>query len=97
MFDRFTYLADNLLKRRYLLEASLATEQVSWEDCESRREELVARVMIFEAGVGDPETIQMVLAAIPRHPLALRFTDDEFAALAKFLRDAIPLDAADLG
>jgi len=97
MFDRFSYLADNLLKRSYLLEAALATERVSPEDCETRREELVARVMIFEAGVGDAETIQMVLAAMPKHPLALRFTEDEFADLAKFLRDAIPLGAADRG
>jgi hypothetical protein len=93
MFDRFSYLADNLLKRSYLLEAALATESVSREDRENRREELVARVMIFEAGVGDPETIQMVLAAIPRHPLAIRFTENEYTDLAKFLRDAIPLDA----
>jgi hypothetical protein len=95
MFDRFTYLADNLLKRSHLLEAALALENVSRADCESRREELVARVMVFEGGVGDPETIQMVLDAIPRHPPAVRFTENEYTALAKFLRDAIPLGAVE--
>jgi hypothetical protein len=94
MFDRFTYLADNLLKRSHLLEEALASEMASREDCERRREELVARVMVFEAGVGDPETIRMVMGAIPRHSPSVRFTDDEYTDLAKFLRDAIPLDPA---
>jgi hypothetical protein len=92
MFDRYSYLADNLLKRSHLLETALAEEKASREDCERRREELVARVMVLEARIGDPETIRMVTDAIPRHSSAVRFTEDECTALAKFLRDAIPLD-----
>jgi hypothetical protein len=52
-------------------------------------------VLVFEAGIGDPETIRMVLDAIPRFSPTERFTEDELAAMAKFLRDAIPLDPAD--
>jgi hypothetical protein len=92
MFDRFSYLADNLLKGRRLLEAALAAEQASREDCDRRREELVARVMVFEAGVGDPETIRMVLDAMPAYAPAAEVSEGECLALAKFLRDAIPLD-----
>jgi hypothetical protein len=94
MFDRFSYLADNLLKRSHLLETALEADRVSQEECERRREELVARVMVFEAGIGDPETIRLVMGAIPRFSATVRFTEEEFVAMAKFLRDAIPLEPA---
>ena len=56
MFDRFSYLADNLLKGRRLLEAALAAEQASREDCDRRREEL-----LDQEGVG--KLIEMAVKA----------------------------------
>lgn len=91
MMDRFDYLADQLIKRRWLLEDALVLDQAPADERDRRREELVARVLVFDAGIGDAETVRMVLGAMPRYNPERRCTISDCVELARFIRDAIPL------
>lgn len=91
MMDRFDYLADQLIKRRWMLEDALVLDRASPDEGARRREELVARVLVFDAGIGDPETVRMVLDAMPRYTPERRCTGSDCVELARFIRDAIPL------